>query len=455
MGARTISGPQASDGGLGWFAIVRIGLVQASIGAIVMLATSLLNRVMVVEYALAAAVPAGLVAWHYAVQLARPVWGHGSDRGRRRTPWILGGVTVLAFGAILAVRATIMLGDASQQVPAMVLAALAFTMIGAGVGAGGTSALALLASGVAPGRRAAAAAVTWIMMVAGIVVAAAIAGNLLEPYSPARLVEVAGSIALGAVMVTAISLIRLERTDAIFAETGKSAPAPDFVAAIREIFAERQARRFTVFIFVSMLAYAMQDLILEPFAGLVFEMSPGESTSLSGMQHGGVLAGMILAGLGGSAFRGRAPVDLRVWIVAGCIGSALALGGLALAAVAGPGWPLAANVFALGLCNGVFAVAAIGAMMGLAGAGANTREGVRMGVWGASQAIAFGLGGLLGALGVDIARRAQASDGSAFQTIFAIEAALFVVAAGLALRATGTAARSRTSNSQAERQVLA
>ena len=52
-----------SPTGLGWIAIIRLGLVQAAIGAIVMLATSLLNRVMVVEYALAAAVPAGLVAW--------------------------------------------------------------------------------------------------------------------------------------------------------------------------------------------------------------------------------------------------------------------------------------------------------------------------------------------------------------------------------------------------------
>ena len=51
-----------SSTGLGWIAIIRLGLVQAAIGAIVMLATSLLNRVMVVEYALVAAVPAGLVA---------------------------------------------------------------------------------------------------------------------------------------------------------------------------------------------------------------------------------------------------------------------------------------------------------------------------------------------------------------------------------------------------------
>ena len=59
--------------GFGWLSVIRIGAVQASIGAIVMLATSLLNRLMVVEYGLVAAIPAGLVAWHYAVQLSRPI----------------------------------------------------------------------------------------------------------------------------------------------------------------------------------------------------------------------------------------------------------------------------------------------------------------------------------------------------------------------------------------------
>ena len=42
---------------LGWFGIVRLGLVQAALGAIVVLTTSTLNRVMVVELALPAAVP--------------------------------------------------------------------------------------------------------------------------------------------------------------------------------------------------------------------------------------------------------------------------------------------------------------------------------------------------------------------------------------------------------------
>ena len=153
---------------LGWLGIARLGLVQSAIGAIVMLATSLLNRVMVVEYAQAAALPAGLVAFHYAVQLSRPKWGHGSDSGWRRTPWIIGGMAVLALGGVLATQATIMLADRHDL--ALGLSVLAYAMIGGGVGAAGTSLLALLATRTAPARRPAAASLTWIMMILGIVI---------------------------------------------------------------------------------------------------------------------------------------------------------------------------------------------------------------------------------------------------------------------------------------------
>ncbi|NQZ47938.1 MAG: PucC family protein, partial [Erythrobacter sp.] len=103
------AGGQAA--GLSWFAIARIGLVQASIGAMVMLITTVLNRLMLVEYSLAGAIPAGLIGWHYAVQLGRPLWGHGSDKGANRAIWILGGVIVLALGSMMAVQATVMVAD--------------------------------------------------------------------------------------------------------------------------------------------------------------------------------------------------------------------------------------------------------------------------------------------------------------------------------------------------------
>ena len=93
----------------GWGSIARLGLVQMALGAIVVLTTSTLNRVMVVELALPALLPGLLVALHYAVQLARPRMGFGSDVGGRRTPWIVGGMAVLASGGVLAALATALL----------------------------------------------------------------------------------------------------------------------------------------------------------------------------------------------------------------------------------------------------------------------------------------------------------------------------------------------------------
>ena len=102
----------------------------------------------------------------------------------------------------------------------------------------------------------------------------------------------------------------------------------------------------------------------------------------------------------------------------------------------------------LGVANGVFAVAAIGSMMALVGEGGEQREGVRMGLWGAAQAVAFGLGGFLGTLASDIARLLT-SPGLAFGAVFAAEALLFVVAACMALRVHRASARSAATGSPA------
>lgn len=415
---------------LSWLGVVRLGLVQASLGAIVALTTSTLNRIMAVELALPAVIPAALVAWHYAVQLSRPRWGHGSDVGRRRTPWIVGGIGVLALGALLATNAVAIM--ASSVAGGVALAVLAFALIGAGVGAGGTSLLALLATRTAPERRPAAAAIAWILMIVGIVLSAGIGGALLDPFSFQRLSTVASGIAFFAFVLTLLAVAGVE-TEA--APVERPAARTDFGAALRETLADAQARRFAVFVLVSMVAYSAQDLILEPFAGLLFGMTPGESTRLASVQNMGVLLGMILVGAaGGRTFGGSRAAFMRGWTLAGCGGSALALCALAAAAEVGPGWPLQPTVFALGFCNGVFAVAAIGSMMGLAGAGGGGREGVRMGVFGAAQAIGFASGGFLGAAGVDLGRRLFASDGPAFLTVFLLEAGLFLAAAAIAAR---------------------
>jgi MFS transporter, BCD family, chlorophyll transporter len=420
---------------LGWLGIVRLGLVQACLGSIVVLTTSTLNRVMVVELALPALLPGFLVAMHYLVQVVRPRMGHGSDTGRRRTPWIVGGMALLAIGGVAAAVATVWMG--SDRVAGITLAVPAFLMIGIGVSASGTSLLVLLAKRVAAPRRAAAATTVWLMMIAGFAVTSGVAGKLLDPYSPMRLIVVTSAVSVLALCVTLIALWRLEGEGDVAPAVQTSqavAASPSFRAALGQVWSEPVARQFTVFIFLSMLAYSAQDLILEPFAGSVFGFTPGQSTQLSGVQHGGVLLGMLAATLAGRGAGGNRFGSLRAWQVGGCVGSALALLGLVAAGFIGPAWPFKATVFTLGVANGAFSIAAIATMMRLAGEGRASREGVRMGLWGAAQAVAFGLGGLVGTGASDLARWLIGSPGAAYATVFAFEALLFVAAAVLAAR---------------------
>ncbi|MBL8330341.1 MAG: BCD family MFS transporter [Rubrivivax sp.] len=423
--------------GLSWAGIARLGLVQAMLGAVVVLTTSTLNRVMVVELALPALLPGLLVAWHHAVQLTRPHMGFGADVARRRTPWIVGGMIILALGGWLGAVATATL--ATQAGLGLALAVLAFTLVGLGVSAAGTSLLTLLAKSVAPERRAAAAATVWVMMIIGFAVTAGVAGKLLDPFSAGRLMMVSGGVSVIAVLVTLLALLGLERRAVLAHEidarraTEEPMTASRFRAALAEVWSEPEARRFTIFVFVSMIAYSAQDLILEPFAGVMFGYSPGESTQLSGVQHGGTLAGMLLASLAGRRLGGFSFGSLRAWIVWGCLASALCLAGLVVAGLgAAPNWPLRANVFAMGVANGVFSIAAIGSMMALAGQGRGQREGTRMGLWGAAQAIGFAAGGVAGTALNDLARWLLGTPGPAYASVFAIEALMFVAAALLA-----------------------
>jgi BCD family chlorophyll transporter-like MFS transporter len=427
---------------LGWFGIFRVGLVQTALGAIVVLTTSTLNRVMVVELGLAAMLPGALVAMHYAVQVSRPRLGYGSDLGGRRTPWIIGGMAVLGLGGITAAVATAWM--ATDPLAGTALAVLAFLLIGIGVGAAGTSLLVLLAKRVTPERRAPAATTVWLMMIAGFAVTAGLAGHFLDPFSLERLVAVTSVVCGSAFLLTLVAIYDVEgrgtpeATDA--GAAGGQEPGPPFRHALAEVWSESRARRFSIFVFVSMLAYSGQELIVEPFAGTVFGLTPGQSTQLAGVQNTGMLVGMILVAIGARRYG-----TLNGWTIGGCIASAVALVALAAGGFFADEWPLQASIFALGMANGAFAVAAIGSMMALVAAGRERREGVRMGLWGAAQAVAFGAGGFLGTMGVDVMRALVSLPAVAYGTVFVSQAVMFLVATVLAARVGHTAAARDTS----------
>jgi BCD family chlorophyll transporter-like MFS transporter len=434
---------------LTWPQIARLGLVQASLGSIVVLTTSLLNRVMVIELALPAILPGALVAIHYFIQLIRPRMGFGSDQTRRASPWIRGGILVLASGGVLAAASTILLSN--SVVLGIALATVAFLMIGIGVSSSGTALLVLLAKRVEPKKKAAAATCVWLMMIFGFAFTASVSGKFLTPFSFERLLMVSSTVSVIAVIVTFLAIWGIEspvtknqqlatKADEIESEGPSKA---SFREAFAEVWKESRVRSFTWFVFVSMLAYSSQDLILEPFAAVAFGFTPAETTTLSGLQNGGVLIGMLFLAFITSKAKSQTLTSLSTWTIGGCLASALAMLGLVLSGPIANVIFFQVAVFLLGIFNGAFSIAAIGSMMQFASIGSARREGVRMGIWGASQAMAFGLGGIIGTGLSDIARIVLGDPASAYAFVFLLEGVLFVVAAYLSYQ---TRSQKQTSN---------
>ncbi len=409
----------------GWGAILRVGVVQACIGALVVLVTATMNRVMVVELGLPATVAGGLVALYYTIQLGlRPRMGHLADHSRVLPRWIAGGIAILAAGVTVAATALGLVADTPALGYPLLVAG--FLLVGLGASTAGTLGLTLLSLRVAPERHARAAAIAWLFLIVGFILSTVVAGKLLEPFSMEALRRTALTIGGGCTVVAILAMLGIEASIRVPAPRPATASG-DFVQALREVLADDVSRRFSIFVAMSMVAFAMQDLILEPFAGAVFGLTPADSTRISGVHQGGALIGMLV-----TATLATRIGTVTSWARWGCVASGAALVAIALAPLTGSLPFLKASLLALGIANGCFAIGAIGAMLGLAQRGGESRAGLRMGVFGAAQAIAQAGGAFLGAVASDATRAIFGNDVLGYGSVFAIEAVAFVAAAALA-----------------------
>ena len=429
---------------MNWFSILRLGLIQLCIGSSVVIPLSTLNRLMKVELALPATIAGFLIALHYAVQLTRVNWGYLSDKTQNRSQWIILGMLILGIGGVLA-SASIPLIEGSFAYGIM-LAFFSYTLIGFGVGAAGTPLLALLASYSSKSQKGFAASITFLMMILGLAITGITAGIILDPYSHQKLIKITTSLAIITNILSYLSLKNLEKT----LRNNADVRTPNainynepFLEGIKKIWMEREARLFTIFIFISMGAFSMQDPILEPFAGEVFGFAVGESTKLDGFHKIGTLIGIILIILCLSKFRiGFGSLSFvknerlgseKFWLITGCLFSALSL---IIISVLGltfrdPGI-LNSVVFLFGISNGVFTAGILGTMLHLASRGSgHINTGTRMGIWGAAQAYATMIAVFVSTVLVDILGLMMNSLPSVYGIVFLTAASFFIAAAFL------------------------
>jgi len=413
--------------------LLRLSLVQVSVGISLVLLVGTLNRVMIVELGLAASLVASMIALPVLFAPFRALIGYRSDTyrcvlGWRRVPFLFRG-SMLQFGglAIMPFALLVLAGEGqAARAPAwigQVSAALAFLLVGAGVHMTQTIGLALATDLARPEQRPNVVGLMYVMLLVGMIGSALVFGLALEPFSPGRLIQV---IQASAVVTLALNGVALWKQEA--RRRGmEAAPAddPGFREAIALYLSGNRAVPRLVAIGLGTMAFGMQDVLLEPYGGEVLGMTVSETTRLTASLAGGSLAGFALASRVLS--RGADPFRMAV---AGGLAGALGFAAVLAAAPAGSAALFIGGVMAVGFGAGLFGHGTLTATMNLA---PKDQAGLALGAWGAVQATAAGVGVALGAPMRDLASAspglvAALGQAAGYSLVFAVEIVLLLAA---------------------------
>jgi BCD family chlorophyll transporter-like MFS transporter len=375
--------------------LLRLSLFQVSVGMSAVLLIGTLNRVMIVELNVPASVVGLMIALPIVFAPFRALIGfrsdtHRSHLGWRRVPYIWFG-SLLQFGglAIMPFALLLLSGDTEwAPIFGMVAAALAFLLVGAGLHTVQTVGLALATDLASEETQPRVVALMSVMLLVGMVGSALIFGTLLADFSQLRLIQVIQGAAVVTMVLNIIALWKQEPRDP--ARTSRRVPQPSFSeswAALRE-GGQRGGRhggqwnRRLLAVGLGSAAFAMQDVLLEPYGGQVLGMAVGSTTLLTALFAAGGIAGF---GLAARAL--RAGQDEHRVAAHGALIGAFAFAAVILAAPLASVALFSAATVLIGLGSGLFVAGTLTACIRFAPKG---QTGLALGAWGAVQATAAG-----------------------------------------------------------------
>lgn len=396
IGTQFLPFADAASDGLPLGRLIRLSLFQISVGMAMALTVGTLNRVMIVELGVSAALVAVMVALPLVFAPFRALIGFKSDNHRsvlgwRRVPYMWMG-TLLLFGGLAMIPFALLVLSGDSGAPVDVgkfAAALAFLLIGAGIQTTQTAGLAL-ATDLAPEEsRPRVVALMYTMLLVGMVVSGFAFGFLLTDFSPMRLIQVVQGAALLTMVLNVAALWKQEvRNPAL---TSKGRYEADFWREWLAIAELPGTRRFLVAVALGTAAFSMQDVLLEPYGGEILGLPVSQTTILTALMAAGGLVAFALSAR--ALTRGSNPYRLSAHgLLAGLPGFT----GVLMAAPLELPWLFFAGAALIGFGSGMFAVGTLTSAMGI---DPERRSGLSLGAWGAVSATAGGVaiaaGGLI------------------------------------------------------------
>jgi MFS transporter, BCD family, chlorophyll transporter len=441
--------------------LARLALFQVSVGMAWVLLVGTLNRVMIVELRVPAALVAVMVALPVLYAPMRALVGFRSDNHRsalgwRRVPYIWMG-TLLQFGgfAIMPFALLVLSGGGNAQAwPAWIGqwgAGLTFLLVGAGLHTTQTAGLALATDLTPRESHPRVVGFMYVMLLLGSIASAFIFGAFLRDFSPGRLVQVLQAAAVATMVLNTVALWRQETRRPNRHLDPVAGDQPSFTQALKAYGENPGARRRLAAIALGTLAFGMQEVLLEPYGGQVLGMGVGATTWLTAAMATGGLIGFSVA----SAVLARGMDAARMAIIGAGLGLP-AFGAVLMAA-----WSQSIPLFGLGvtligLGGGLFAHGTLTLTMSRA---PKDQAGLALGTWGAVQATAAGAALALGGLGRDAVQAmaqagwlgaAWANPSTGYAAVYATEMLLLLLTLWVMKDCVESHNNSRTAHAQSE-----
>jgi BCD family chlorophyll transporter-like MFS transporter len=415
-----------------FFKRLQLGLIHAAVAITLVPINSTLNRIMIEDLGMSAVLFVLLFSFPYLFSFIQMGIGSFSDRhpilGYRRTPYIVIGLLLCVLGLFLAIQVAVLI--TVNFWAGLALGLLTFGAWGMGFNFATVSYFSLASEISGERDRSKTTAVMFFVMIVSIILTAATLSRLLDPFSPQRLQMSFQLVALVALVIGLLGVIRLEPRTKAGPQTAERYP---LTLIVREVRSNRQVTLFFVYLILMLAAILGQDVLLEPFAARAFDFPVEATTRITSIWGVFYLLSLVVTGM----LEGRiAKITIARAASWGAIAAFLliTISGLIPSQVI-----FFAGVILLGLATGPATVSNLSLMLDMTIPG---KVGLFIGAWGSASALARLLGTFTTAVIRDFARflpdAALYGYGAAF-----LAQALFLAASLVILRRINVAAFKR------------
>lgn len=409
---------------------VKISLFHVGSSMADILTAGVWNRIAITELGLAATPIALLLSLRYFLA-PLSVWvGQRSDvsnwRGYRRLQYIWGGRLLMVLSYFLLALATVTVADDHQSALGWIGMIVSLILFSVGSAFSGTTYLALLYDVTPKAQQTRAISVVWSFLIIGFAIAGLVYSKLLPTYTRDGFLALFLIAPLIMGVLWFVSLLGEEKPirpsdKRVKVRTALVERRP-FWDDLRGALVNGQTRVFFAFLALSTMFFYMQDSILEPFAGQVFNMPPATTNRFS--SYWGTMA---LIGIVSSLFLVRRyPKRINNTVLSrwGVIILLIAFGLFGVCAIGQIRVLVTISLIVLGLGLGAWTVGTLGLMMDMT---RTLGAGLYLSLWTVSETLARGVGTVLGGVLRDVTLAVAGQFSTAYGAVFLVEAVGFAL----------------------------